>query len=640
MALTLSKFSVCYKDCQSGKTFEQFLRVRKQMQEGKKYFYVFFTDNFKLQSSQLNKRFQDEFPDKGLPIQLNSGFKYSTKQRREIPVAEQNCAEYHEVSNILLDCPGRDTLMVLSNAFRTEDLTKNLNKWTRAGGYDGVQVWFDEIDRTTSLFSETIPALNEHPDVVGIVGMTGTGLQHLFNHLQVHELSLLPVSLPHENFMGFNEHQFRNVEMDLDDTKLFSALDEYTGYAAKVLAKEKFVKPGVCAFIPAHPWCGKQRTMSYLLMAHGFDVIVVVNGEDESVYRKTSNPSFTPDDFDSMLEMASDNAQWMTRWSELKAGVKSAYDHFPIKGDEETLEFSLGKLSRENNWKNLSVAVMGHKCITRGVTIQSQDFVFTHAILPLLFNINDSALEEKNARKRADNFYQLCARINGSTREWNGDTGVKVYTSAESQAFLQGYCSIPQNLANLCANGVVTKQQYVDLLSTVFQYVDGVSARVRPGRSDKSGVDDEPQTIWRYNVLFDSKEFQEKVGISLDAFCTKPSQHFKTFLDAFGLVSDSRGPNSRKQIEGHFIGSTTKREGILGVPEVVEAWGHIPETSTALFQSDQISGVRQENAINKVHNKCAVRMAPCYWKKDGPVHLGMCIIASGACSALEYHVMA
>jgi len=640
MAPPLSKFSVCYKDCQSGKTFEQFLRVRKQMQEGKKYFYIFFTDNFKLQSSQLNKRFQDEFPDKGLPIQLNSGFKYSTKQRREIPVAEQNCAEYHDVANILLDCPNRDTLMVLSNSFRAEDLIKNLNKWFRAGGYDGVQVWFDEIDRTTSLFSETIPALNEHPNVVGIVGMTGTGLQHLFNHLRVRELSLLPVSLPHENFMGFNEHQFRNVEMDLDDTKLFSALDEYTGYAAKVLAKEKFVKPGVCAFIPAHPWCSKQRTMSHLLMAHGFDVVAVVNGEDESIYRKTSTPSFTPSDFDSLLEIVNDDAKWMARWSELEAGVKSAYDHFPIKGDGETLAFSLGKLSRENNWKNLSVAVTGHKCITRGVTIQSQDFVLTHAIIPLPFNMNDSALEEKNARKRADNFYQLCARINGNTREWNGDNGVKVYTSAESQAFLQGYCSIPQNLAHLCANGVVTGQQYADLLSSVFKYVDDVSSRIRPERNGKSKGDNEPQTTWRYNVMLDSKEFQEKVGISLNAFCTKPSQHFKTFLDAFGLVSDSRGPNARKQIEGHFTGSTTKREGILTVPDVVEAWRHIPETSTSLFQTDQISGVRQEDAINKVHNKCAVRMAPCYWKKDGPVHIGMCIIVSGVCSALENYVMA
>jgi len=365
-----------------------------------------------------------------------------------------------------------------------------------------------------------------------------------------------------------------------------------------------------------------------------------VNGEDKTVYRKTSEPLFKPSDFDTLIEFMNDDEKFNARWQELKNGVRGAYDQFPIQGDDEALEQSLAKLSSENNWKNLSVAVTGHKCITRGVTIQSQDFVFTHAILPLLFNVNDSALEEKNARKRADNFYQLCARINGNTREWNGDNGVKVYTSAESQAFLQGYCSIPQNLAHLCASGVVTGLQYAELLSSVFRYVDGVSSRMRPGRSGKSKGDDEPQTIWRYNVLFDSKEFQEKVGVTLDAFCTKPSQHFKSFLEAFGLVSDSRGPNSRKQIQGHFIGSTTKREGILTVPEVLEAWGHIPETSTALFQSDQISGVRQENATNKVHNKCAVRMAPCYWKKDGPVNIGMCIIASGVCSALEHYAMA
>jgi hypothetical protein len=492
MAPSLSKFSVCYKDCQSGKTFEQFLRVRKQMQEGKKYFYIFFTDNFKLQSSQLNKRFREEFPDKGLPIQLNSGFKYSTRQRREIPVAEQNCAEYHEVANILLDCPNRDTLMVLSNAFRTEDLTGNLTKWCRAGGYDGVQVWFDEIDRTTSLFSETIPALNDHPDVVGIVGMTGTGLQKLFEDLKVHELSLLPVSTPHENFMGFNEHQFRNVEMDLDDTKLFSSTDDYTGYASKVLSKERFVKPGVSLFVPSHPWCDKQHNMKSLLMAYKFDVVVLVNGEERVLYRRVKDTTWGPEDYDRILNILGNGPEAddeiNRRLGQMVTIIRSCYDKFDLSDDSELpLEQSLAKISRENNWKGLSVAVTGHKCVTRGVTLQSKDFVFTHAILPLLFTINASDAENVSARKRADDYYQLCARINGSTRVWNGDVGVKVYTSAESQAFLQGYCNIPQTLAQRCPKLVVKGEQYAELLTSVFQYVDNVAAKNRPPPAD-SGI--------------------------------------------------------------------------------------------------------------------------------------------------------
>jgi len=489
MAPSLSKFSVCYKDCQSGKTFEQFLRVRKQMQEGKKYFYIFFTDNFKLQSSQLNTRFREEFPDKGLPIQLNSGFKYSTRQRREIPVAEQNCAEYHEVANILLDCPNRDTLMVLSNSFRTEDLTGNLTKWCRAGGYDGVQVWFDEVDRTTTLFKETIPALNEHPDVVSIVGMTGTGLQHLFNHLQVHELSLLPVSRPHENFMGFNEHQFRNVEMDLDDTKMFSSTDDYTGYASKVLSKEQFVKSGVSLFVPSHPWCEKQHNMKHLLMAYKFDVVVLVNGEERVLYRRVRDTTWGPEDYDRILKILGSGSEAddeiKRRLGQMGTIIRTCYEKFDLSDDSEIpLEQSLAKLSRENNWKDLSVAVTGHKCVTRGVTIQSKDFVFTHAILPLLFTIDATAAEEHNARKRADDYYQLCARINGSTRPWNNDTGVKVYTSSESQAFLQGYCNIPQDLAQKVTGGVVRGEQYAELLTTVFQYVDKVGARNRPPRAE------------------------------------------------------------------------------------------------------------------------------------------------------------
>jgi hypothetical protein len=513
--MALSKFSVCYKDCQSGKTFEQFLRVRKQMEEGKKYFYIFFTDNFKLQSSQLNKRFNAEFPDKGLPIQLNSNFKYSTKQRREIPLAEQNCAEYYEVANLLLDCPDRDTLMVLSNSFRTEDLTQNLNKWCRAGGYDGVQVWFDEIDRTTHLFKETIPTLNEHPDVVGVVGLTGTGLQKLFEELKVNELSLIPVSRPHENFMGFNEHQFRNTEMDLDDSKLFGRADVYSGYASKVLAKEKFVKPGVHAFIPSHVHCAKQDYMTTLLMAYKFDVVVLVNGEQRVVYRKIHDSEWGPEDYDgifkSLVEDVDNRPEHALRLETVLEGVRACYESFDLSDNIETpLEHSIAKLSRENNWKNLSVAVTGHNCITRGVTIQSKDFVFTHAILPLLFTINASDADNVSSRKRADDFYQLCARINGSTRQWNNDTGVRVYTSAESQAFLQGYCNIPQDLAQRCPNRIVKKEQYTELLTTVFQYVDRVGARRAPPKPEKKEAD----WSWATTHLMDLGEFP--VGVSLD----------------------------------------------------------------------------------------------------------------------------
>lgn len=638
MASSLQKFSIVYKDCQSGKTFEQFLRVREEANAGKELFYIFFTDNFKLQSSQLDKRFRAQFPDKGLPIQVNSGFKYSTRQRRTIPVAEQNCAEYHEVANILLDCPNRDTLMILSNTFRTEDLVCNLDKWCRAGGYEGVQVWFDEIDRTTSLFSDTIPALNEHPCVNKIVGMTGTGLQHLFNHLQVNTLDLLSVSRPHEDFMGFKEHQFRNVEMDLDDTKLFSILDPYSGYAGKVLGADNFVRPGVCAFVPSHPWCAKQRSMTYLLATYKFDVIVRVNGEEKIVFRKIADPKHTVADFDRLLDFANvnDEHKFNAEWDELRNEFHACYDSFSLSESEhEPLEFSLAKLSRENNWTKLSVAVTGHNCLTRGVTLQSKDFVFTHAILPLLFTINASDAENDSARKRADEYYQLCARINGSTRPWNNDTGVKIYTSSESQAFLQGYSNIPQDLTQKATNGKVSSQQYGELLGTVFQYVDKVGAR----RGSAKEKEKEKQTVWRYNLFFDTKQFQDKVGVSLDEFCTKPARHFQKFLGAFDLVSDTRGPNGRPQIQGHFTGSISDREGILCVDEVRKSVGNLSRTSTALFDPKQIAKVRQEYGKNGEPtlpaNKCATRIYPCYIQQDGPLYLGMSVVVSGSSPQLD-----
>jgi hypothetical protein len=143
------------------------------------------------------------------------------------------------------------------------------------------------------------------------------------------------------------------------------------------------------------------------------------------------------------------------------------------------------------------------------VTLQSKDFVFTHAILPLLFVINASDAENVSARKRADEYYQLCARINGSTRQWNNDTGVRVYTSAESQAFLQGYCNIPQDLAHKVTNGVVSGEQYADLLTSVFQYVDRVGSRRAPPKPTKEVAD----WSWSTTHLMELGEFPVGVGV-------------------------------------------------------------------------------------------------------------------------------
>ncbi len=474
MAPTLSKFSLVYKDCQSGKTWEQFQSLREDFNSNRRLFYVLFTDNFKLQSSQLSSRFSETFQDRAKPIQLNSNY---TSDRNSYDWDNRGVSNYLEVSQILdYSESHRDTLVVLTNSTRTsevdpKDFLTHVRVWSQKRGFEGVQIWVDEVDKNIKMFKDLIPALDTSPHVDRIVGMTGTGLQEIFNNLGTSELNLLPVKPPVATFRGFESHTYNHIDFDSSAENLKSMKggghDLCISYAYKVLSEVE-IPENTTWFVPASVTTDSHRNMMTLLLAMGFEVVVVVNGEEKTFYYLSSEAPTT-----SFKErMLTDPA---SVWGDVVPHIRRRELFDDPLG---SLEEALATRASQYNWDYMKVALTGNRCINRGTTIQSEHFHFTHAIFPpTLVFANVSA--QLTDIKKADDYYQWMARANGDTGAWMRDRKLQVWCTREARSWIQNYSIIPQTLA-VNTPGKLTSETYGRLLGTLGCLTTQVSQLCNP----------------------------------------------------------------------------------------------------------------------------------------------------------------
>ena len=471
---SLTKFSLVYKDCQSGKTWEQFKSLRKDFNTNRRLFYVLFTDNFILQSSQLSSRYTEEFKDRAKPIQLNSNY---TGDRNSYDWDNRGVSNYLEVSQILdYSESHRDTLVVLTNSTRTKevdprDFLTHVRVWSQKRGFEGIQIWIDEVDKNIGMFKDLIPALDTSPHVDKIVGMTGTGLQEVFNKLRVDELNLLPVKPPRPIFRGFDSHTYHHIAFDSSEENLKAmkggGQDLCMSYAYKVLSEIEIPENSTW-FVPASVTTDSHRNMMILLLAMGFEVVVVVNGEEKSFYYLSSEAPVT--NFGE--RMITDPASVFA-------------DIIPHLRRQELFDDPLGSLEEalairasQYNWDYMKVALTGNRCINRGTTIQTEHFHFTDAIFPPTM-VFANVRAQLSDIKKADDYYQWMARANGNTGDWMRDRRLQVWCTKEARSWIQNYGIIPQTLA-VNTPGKLSAETYGQLLGTLGCLTTQVSQMCNP----------------------------------------------------------------------------------------------------------------------------------------------------------------
>lgn len=108
----------------------------------------------------------------------------------------------------------------------------------------------------------------------------------------------------------------------------------------------------------------------------------------------------------------------------------------PIELSLDTeLSATLAEMYAAEGMINYPLAVTGQLCLGRGITFQSEDFLFDYAVLPDM--------------KDAASAYQCAARVLGNTGDFDGDIKVKVYLSDAMRAKIERQERIAKTIAQL-----------------------------------------------------------------------------------------------------------------------------------------------------------------------------------------------
>ena len=346
------RITLITKPEQSGKTFlmiQQIIKDLEEPQEGKKTINFIYCSNSLLLTKQTGARVGS---NKGL-IELN-GEKYvrfsSSNDSDSVKTIES--VTYKIVFDKIYN------IVCCTNKRRVEDvpnIIRKLNTEPITSGAFQFKIWLDEADTAIgAIKKEFVPLLNEQSNVE-LKLLTATP-EKLFNKFRsINVLPLENTTLP--TYHGWEDNIRYIVQENSWDT---------IGFAKSVLDSLISARSGSIWFIPADHKKSSHREMRDMLKSKDFAVFIV-NGDGIELT--------IPGKRGSVLEPKTD---------ELNIQLKRLYEEHSLCG--------------------FPVAITGHFCITRGITIASEDFKIDGAILSNCQNKQEVS--------------QTAGRVKGNWKDW------------------------------------------------------------------------------------------------------------------------------------------------------------------------------------------------------------------------------
>jgi hypothetical protein len=375
------EMNLIVKPEQSGKTFIMIQEMIKAYTaeeglDGKKVVNFIFCDNSLLLTKQTSKRVE-----KDLTTYIAEGKTYVELSSRKGNETRNWDAAYGVI------CDGVVNIICCTNGKRVNDISKIVNRINASPHLEGFtfKVWLDEADKFEKHITKTFLPLSKECDNVEIWLMTATP-KNLFKKFNLNIFPMEKTTQP--DYHGWND----NCIVKLEDP--FGSTGEFI---SEVLSSNhQLIQPGTKWYIPAEKTKNSHRDVAMRCIYHQMAVFIV-NGDGLTLQRPG---------------MASITEEKKT---ELNPHIRSMY--------------------AEHGLDKYAVAITGHLCVSRGISIMSKEFIFDYGIL--------SSCKQKAEAS------QSAGRLKGNIKGWANYKPPMVFTTEKFDANATEWEAVSRRLAEL-----------------------------------------------------------------------------------------------------------------------------------------------------------------------------------------------
>lgn len=384
------KFILICKPEQSGKTFIMIKMINEELNNhdsNKTVINFIFCDNSLLLTKQTANRVKNDV-DK-LPDIEESYVEFSS---RNDGFSAQNSAEV--IAKIT--CDDVTNIICCTNGKRVSDISsiiKRLNRKSDNREKYIFKIWLDEADKFIGHIDKTFIGLAEQHNNVYTYCLTATPKQLFtkYNYMNV---------LPLENTTSPEYHGWKDNRIKIIDH--FSSTSEFIGFSLQEhLDKGGKFEPGSKWFTPADSKKASHKCVRDILLGKEFAVFIV-NGDGICLTLPTTGkPTYTEN-----------------KTKELHEQLYEMYISY--------------------NVSRFPVAITGNICVSRGISIMHQNFIFDYAILS---NCNNKAEASQSA-----------GRLKGNIKKWSNYKRPMVYTTSKFNKIATEWEEKSRELAILAFN--------------------------------------------------------------------------------------------------------------------------------------------------------------------------------------------
>ena len=354
------KCRLIIKPTQSGKTWLMLMMLVQTFQQPDnncENIHIIVCDNSIIQNEQLHGRINnlEEFKDGSYSCIVHNSKNGADLDRIWYEIVEDNC-------RIIVMC-NNSSRMGINNRKRGNfkgDIMTILERFAskRPGKY-AFHVWIDEADKHLRSLETFVNNCSTMSNMVQINMITATpsGLFKVFGQ--------------NINILAIDKTTNSNIYQCFSDSKftIINDTTDYLKFMAIVLEKEK-PRSGQLWFSPAEKYTATHLQMKDLLCISGFAVFVI-NGKEKALYMP-----YEPD-----------------------VKVKINIDAFP----SAVISDWIYEVYKDHDLHLWPVAITGHECISRGITITSEKLIISHLIFPPRM-ANDKSISYQMAGRGCGNY--------------------------------------------------------------------------------------------------------------------------------------------------------------------------------------------------------------------------------------------
>jgi len=349
-------FTLICKPEQSGKTFVMIQQIIKDLgdsEDNKKVINFIFCDNSLLLTEQTSRRVNKDL--KEYTINGESYIEFSSHKRTEFNNAD---AVYKAIL-----CRGFRNIICCTNGKRVADIQSIIDDINETPGVNAKEkfvfkVWLDEADKYTNYINKVFYPLTSNQKNVEVFCLTGTP-DKLFNKYKgMKVFPLENTTLP--TYHGWNDNVIKIKEPSPSTIE----------FVNDVLTEQKAlgtILPGTKWYIPADYKKKTHYNLETQICKYFGFAVFVVNGDGITLARP-GHP-----------------------------------DVGPIDKNKE-LNTQILEMCEEYNLAQYPIAITGHVCIGRGISIMSKEFIFDYGILSDCDNKDDVS--------------QNAGRLKGNIKDW------------------------------------------------------------------------------------------------------------------------------------------------------------------------------------------------------------------------------